>query len=369
MARLNVLSANGRVGWLLRFVLAIILGLFGCWKQREGLLPPLGNLNEMPLLQIADATGVPEIASAAFPLASSEDTVFFFDSRLNQLFRSRLDGTALAPVGRSGEGPGEYTRILGLLLENDGLYVLDARRKVICLDAAGGLVWEEKISSDLTGLIGKRGDVFYFSERRMDGSGRFTSGLTEWSRSKGARVLYERPIVTAQGYAFYEGKMIKGGGVFFLAEPAFAIIGDTLVVSASDKYEFDLLDLDGQVRQRCAFEAPEPEQVKDAKAFDPSETLKNYAIARIMPWQRGFLAVSNYRLNGKPRVDRFSGTGELLSSHILPFEFNPPSKDIVIQGDYLFFIDREQTGFRVYRYDGHTCDPLPQRLDGKSPFL
>ncbi|HDT13019.1 MAG TPA: hypothetical protein ENO03_01545 [Candidatus Aminicenantes bacterium] len=275
----------------------------------------------------------------------------FFDSRLNQLFRSRLDGTDLLPVGRSGEGPGEYTRVLGLLLENDRIYVLDARRKVICLDAAGGLVWEEKVDSDLTGLIGKRGDVFYFSERILDDSGRFTLGMTEWSRSEGPRILCERPIVIAQGNAVYEGKMIRGGGLFFLAEPAFAVIGDALVVSASDKYEFDLLDFDGQVRQGYAFEAPEPDQVKDAQALDPSEILKNYAIARIMPWRDGFLAVSNYRLNGKPRVDRFSAAGELVSSHYLPFEFDPPSKNIVIRGDHFFVIDREETGFRVYRYD------------------
>ncbi len=333
-------------------LLAILaFSLFGCRKNGGRILPPLEDLNELPLLQVADATGVPDIAAAAFPLASSIDTVFFFDSRLNQLFKSRLDGTTLVPVGRSGEGPGEYTRVLGLLLEHDRLFVLDARRKVMCLDTAGGLVWEEKAPSDLTGLIGKRGDVFYFSERRMDVSGRFTLGLTEWSRAKGSRSLCERTIVTAKGYAIYEGKRIKGGGIFFLAEPTFAVIGDTFVVSASDKYEFDLMDFDGQLRQRCAFEAPEPDQIKDAEAFDPSETLKNNAIARIMPWQGGFLAVSNYRLNGKPRVDRFSATGELLSSHILPFEFNPPSKDIVIQGDRLFYIDREETGFRVFQYD------------------
>lgn len=342
--------SSRRLKTILFFVI-ITIGLFGCREHGGKPLPPLKGLKELTLLRVADATGVPEIASAAFPLASSKDGVFFFDSRLKQLFRSRLDGTALVPVGRSGEGPGEYTWVLGLLLENDRLYVLDAHRKIMALNAEGDLVWEEKITSDLSGLIGKKGDNFYFSERKMDGSGRFTLGLTEWSRSNGSRILYERPIVTARGYAFYEGKMIKGGGIFFLAEPAFAVIGDTLVVSASDKYEFDLLDFDGQVRQRHAFEAPGPDQVTNTKAFDSSETLKNYAIARIMPWQKGFLAVSNYRLNGKPRIDWFSATGELISSHILPFEFNPPSKDFVIQGDYLFSIDREESGFRVFRYD------------------
>ena len=334
---------------ILVFALAAI-SLFGCQGRRGKTLPALEGLKELTLLQVADATAVPEIASAGFPLVSSEDQVFFFDHRLNQLFKSRLDGTGLFPVGRSGEGPGEYTRVLGLLLEDDDLYVLDARRKIICLDFTGDLVWEERVPSDLTGLIGKRGDVFYFSERRMDGSGRFQLGLREWSRAKEARLLCERPIVTAQGYALYEGKLIKGGGIFFLAEPAFALVGDALAVAASDRYEFELLDLDGKARQKRAFEAPEPDQAADAKAFESSESVKNYAIARILPWPGGFWAVSNYHLNGKPRIDRFSAAGELVSSHILPLEFNPPSRDIVIQGEYLFFIDRDETGFRVFRF-------------------
>ncbi len=33
------------------------------------------------------------------------------------------------------------------------------------------------------------------------------------------------------------------------------------------------------------------------------------------------------------------------------FEFDPPSKDIVIQEDLLFSIDREETGFRAYRFE------------------
>jgi 6-bladed beta-propeller len=333
------------------FFALVAISLFGCQRHRGKTLPVLEGLKELALLQVADATAVAEIASAGFPLVSSEDQVFFFDPRLNQLFKSRLDGRGIVPVGRSGEGPGEYTRVLGLLLEDDNLYVLDARRKIICLDYVGDLVWEDKVPSDLAGLIGKRGDVFYFSERRMDGSGRFMLGLREWSRAKEARLLFERPIVTAQGYARYQGKLIKGGGIFFLAEPAFALIGDALAVAASDRYEFELLDLDGNARQKRVFEAPEPDQAASAKAFESSESVKNYAIARIIPWREGFWAISNYHLNGKPRIDRFSAAGELVSSHLLPLEFNPPSRDIVIQGEYVFFIDRDETGFRVFRFD------------------
>ncbi len=330
--------------------LVIVFTLFlGCPKHRGAELPPMEGLEDLPLLQVADFTKTPEIASAGYPIVSSEDEVFFFDSRSRQLFKSDLDRPKLRPVGRPGEGPGEYSMVMGLLLEKERLYVLDARRRIIRMDTAGQLVWEEKFTYDFTGLVGKKGDAFYLAELRTQEDGRFLLGLTEWTRDKGARLLCEKPIVTARGYALYEGKRIEGGGIFFLANPAFAMIKNALVASASARYEFDISDLDGIILQTRVYGAPAPELTEDMKKFDSSKDLGNYAIAKILPLERGFLAVSNYYLNGKPRIDRYSPSGELISSHILPFEFDPPSKDVVIQGEYLFYIDRELPGFRVFR--------------------
>jgi len=323
---------------------------FGCHKHRENKLPPIESLKELELLQVADFTTTPEIASAAFPIVSSGDVTFFFDYQSKQLFKSSLDRQNIIPVGRSGEGPGEYTQILGLLLEKESLYVLDSRRKVICMDMSGQLIWEEKFTPDFTGLIGKRGDAFYFTEMRMNESGQFLLGLTEWTRAEGARVISEKPIVTARGYAIYDGKLIEGGGIFFLANPAYALIRNALVISASSKYEFDILDFDGNIAQTHAFEAPDPELTEGMKTFNSSGSLKNYAVAKIMPLDRDILIVSNYYLKGKPRIDRFSASGVLISSNVLPFEFAPPSKDIVIQGQYLFYIDRDLPGFRAFRF-------------------
>jgi len=331
------------------FLVIVTTLFFGCPKHRGTALPPIEGLGELPLHQVADFTKTPELASAGYPIVSSEDEVFFFDIRLRQLFKSDLDRPMLRPVGSPGEGPGEYTRIMGLLLEKDHLYVLDARRKIICMDTAGKLVWEEKIPYDFTGLVGKNGDAFYLAERRAQDDGQFMLGLTEWTRDKGARLLCEKPIVTARGYALYEGKLIEGGGIFFLANPVFAMIKNALVVSASVKYEFDISDLDGIILQTRLYGAPAPELTEAMKKSDSSMDLGNYAIAKILPLERGFLAVSNYYLEGKPRIDRYSPSGDLISSHILPFEFNPPSKDVVIQGEYLFYIDTQLTGFQVFR--------------------
>lgn len=324
--------------------------IFGCQRHRVKALPPIEDLEELALLQVADFTKTSKLASAAFPIVSSGDETFFFDFRLKQLFKTDLDPQKIISVGRSGEGPGEYTRILGLLLEDKNLYVLDARRKVICMDTAGNLVWEEKFTPDFNGVIGKRGDVFYFTEMKTHENGLFMLGLAEWTRANGARPICEKPIVTAQGYAIYEGKRIEGGGIFFLANPAFAMIRNTLVVSASDKYEFDILDFNGNITLMHAFKAPDPELTEKMKGFNSSENLRNYAIAKIMPLNGDFLIVSNYYIKGRPRIDRFSPSGKLVSSHILPFEFDPPSKDIVIQGEYLFYIDRDYPGFQVFRF-------------------
>jgi hypothetical protein len=334
---------------VLYFSIIVSICFFGCQKHREKTLPAIEGLEELAFLQVADFTKMPEIVSPAYAIASSGNEIFFFDFRSKQLFRSDLDEQRILPVGRSGEGPGEYTRVLGLLLNKEHLYILDARRKIICMDTAGKLVWEEEFTQNFTGLVGKNGDAFYLAEMRTTGDGQFLLGLTEWTRDKGARLLCEKPIVTGRGYALYEGKLIEGGGIFFLANPVFAMIKNALVVSASAKYEFDISDLDGNISQTRVYGAPAPELTEDMKKLDSSQGLGNYAIAKILPLERGFLAVSNYYLKGKPRIDRFSPSGDLISSHILPFEFDPPSKDVVIQGEYLFYIDADLPGFQVFR--------------------
>jgi hypothetical protein len=265
-------------------LLVFVSTLFsGCPKHQGAALPPMEGLEELPLLQVADFTKKPEIASAGYPIVSSEDEVFFFDIRLRQLFKSELDRPKLRPVGSFGEGPGEYTRVLGLLLEKEHLYVLDARRKIICMDTAGNLVWEEEFTHNFTGLVGKNGGAFYLAEMRMTEDGQFLLGLTEWARDKRARLLCEKPIVTARGYALYEGKLIEGGGIFFLANPVFAMIKNALVVSASAKYAFDISDLDGNISQARVYGAPAPELTEGMKKFDSSKDLGNYAIAKILP--------------------------------------------------------------------------------------
>lgn len=342
MGRYRIVAAS--------FLVIVSTLLCGCQRRRGGgTLPPIEGLGELALRQVADFTKMPELASMALPLVRLGNTIYFYDSRLNQLFRSDLDTRRIIPVGRPGEGPGEYTAILGLHLEGNDLYVLDARRKVICMDTAGQLIWEEGVTESFRAIIGKKGDAFYFTEMRVQENAQHMLGLIEWTRAQGSRLLCERPIVTGRGDAIYEGKRIKGGGIFYLANPAFALIKNTLVASASEKYEFDILDLDGNVTQTRAFRTPVPELTEVMKRLDPSGSLKNYAIAKILPLDEGFLAVSNYYLKSRPRVDRFSPSGNLVSSHILPFEFDPHSKDIIVQGDCLFYLDRDNPGFRVFQ--------------------
>jgi len=334
------------------FLVTFSLLFVGCQKHAEKNLPPIENLDELELFQVADFTEITEIASAAIPAISSEDEIFFFDSRLKQLFKSDLSNRKVIPIGRYGEGPGEYTGIIGLLLENDHLYFLDVHRKIVCLDTEGHLIWEGKFTPNFTGIIGKKGEAFYFTETKPDEDGHFMMGLNEWTRAQGPRMLCEKPIVTVQGNAMVYGKVVKGGGFLFLANPAFAYIGNVFAVSASNKYEFDILDLDGNRTDTYTFKAPDPDTTEMMKKFN----IKNYAIAKILSLNEDLLIVSNYHREGKPRIDRFSLSGDLLSSHVLPLDFNPPYKDVVIQSGYLVYMDRDYPGFKVFQLSHQALD-------------
>ena len=341
---------------VLSFLVVFSLFFVGCQKHAEKNLPPIEDLDELELSQVADFTEITEIASAAIPVISSEDKIFFFDSRLKQLFKSDLSNRKLVPLGRYGEGPGEYTGIMGLLLENDQLYFLDGHRKIVCLDTEGHLIWEEKFTPNFTGIIGKKGEAFYFTEIKTDEYRHFIMGLNEWTRAQGSRLLCEKPIVTVQGNAMVDGKIVKGGGFFFLANPAFAHIGNILAVSASNRYEFEILDLDGNTTQTYTFKAPAPDATEMMKKLKSAESIKNYAIAKILSLNEELLIVSHYYREGKPRIDRFSLSGDLLSSHILPLDFNPPYKDVIIQSGYLVYMDRDHPGFKVFQLSHKDID-------------
>ncbi len=338
--------------YVFSFIMIVSLCFVGCQKHAEKILPPIENLDELALFPVADFTEITEIASAAIPVISPEDEVFFFDSRMKQLFKSDLSSRKVIPIGRYGEGPGEYTGILGLFLENDNLFFLDSHRKIVCLDKEGHLIWEEKFTPNFTGIIGKKGEAFYFTEIKTDEDGHFMMGLNEWTRAQKPRLLCEKPIVTVQGNATVYGKVVKGGGFLFLANPAFAHIGNVLAVSASNKYEFDILDLDGNITHTYTFKAPDPDATEMMKKFN----IKNYAIAKILSLNEELLIVSNYHREGKPRIDRFSLSGDLLSSYVLPFDFNPPYKDVVIQGGYLVYMDRDHPGFKVFQLSHQDTD-------------
>jgi len=341
---------------VISFLIIFSICFVGCQKHVEKKLPLIENLDELELFPVADFTEITEIASSAIPAISSEDEIFFFDSRLKQLFKSDLSNRKLVPLGRYGEGPGEYTGIMGLLLENDNLYFLDGHRKIVCLDTEGHLIWEEKFTPNFTGMIGKKGEAFYFTEVKTDEHGHFMMGLNEWTRAQGNRLLCEKPIVTVQGNAMVDGKIVKGGGFFFLANPAFAHIGNVLAVSASNKYEFEILDLDGNITHTYTFKAPDPDATEMMKKLKSAESVKNYAIAKILFLNEELLIVSHYYLEDKPRIDRFSLSGDLLSSHILPLDFNPPYKDVVMQGDYLVYMDRDHPGFKVFQFSHQGLD-------------
>ncbi len=343
-------TAVVRAGGALCVIAIAFVGFSGCRARQDRALPPIGGLDDLPLVEVADFTQRPELASAASAIATDGDRVFFFDSRLKQLFRSSLVAPKIVPVGRSGEGPGEYAGIRGLILEDGRLYALDAARKMIAMDANGGLIWEEKTSAECIGLVGKTEEAFFFAEMRFDADGRPMLALTAWTRGQGSRLLCEKPIVSARGYAIYKGKLIEGGGIFFLANPAYATHPDGFLAAAAETYQFEMLDRQGKARRALAFRAPDPEVPEEWKGYSSAQALRNYAIAKFLPFDDGFYVLSNYHRDGKTRIDGFTRRGDLSSSHLLPLPFQPPAKDVFIQGHLLFYCDQDESGFRAFRW-------------------
>ncbi len=146
-----------------------------------------------------------------------------------------------------------------------------------------------------------------------------------------------------------EGQVQEGGGIFFLAFPAFAVTRSGLVVSAGSSYQIELLDFEGEIITTIHKKAPKPIITESIKKYVWVENLKNMAVSRILSFDDDLLIISNYFRENKPRVDRFSRAGKLKKSYLLPLEFDYPAKTVTIQNDLLIYIDREQSGFKAYR--------------------
>jgi hypothetical protein len=107
-------------------------------------LPEIEALPELPLTLVRDFTDVEDIASPTLPVITGEGTLFFYDYKLKQLYRTHLDSRKFEPIGRFGEGPEEYDLISDIYLAKGLIYLLDSKGKILCYDMKGTFRWEDR---------------------------------------------------------------------------------------------------------------------------------------------------------------------------------------------------------------------------------
>lgn len=87
------------------------------------------------------------------------------------------------------------------------------------MNSKGGLLWEDKLPFGFTRILGKSGQILFFTERlHPDDSDKnlsFRQGISRWRRKSEPELILSRPIVTARGRAIYKGKVYEGGGFFY----------------------------------------------------------------------------------------------------------------------------------------------------------
>ena len=132
-------------------------------------LPPIESLKELPVEMAADFLNHDEIASPAMPVIAKDGTIFFYDSKLKQVFKTHLDNHKLLSIGKQGEGPKEYIDVRDMLIDGKYLYIIDAKQKLLCFGLDGSYQWEKRTDTQYNNLIAKKGDAFYLDRSLSPG--------------------------------------------------------------------------------------------------------------------------------------------------------------------------------------------------------
>ena len=266
----------------------------------------------------------------------------------HQLRFHDANGRFIEAVGRRGKGPGEFDW-LGKVLRTDGdslinwdpnnarLSVFDSSGRLVRsvpLRSGQGVSFPEPIGRASDGsLIGRTG-----SRSNPVGAFRFTAYYVRY----GPDLMPLDTIIERPGNDFFTqpcGMGMCGYGPPFARSTSAAFYRDRLYVGTADRYEIEVIDLDGRVirsirdarpfRQLSSAEAARQRDVFLSSAGDPerrAELEKVYALMRVpeaMPAYRdlrvdrsGSLWVEEYRVTDDeaPRWTVFDSAGRVLGT-------------------------------------------------------
>ena len=323
-------------------------------------LPPIESLTELPVEMAADFLDHDEIASPAMPVIAKDGTIFFYDSKLKQVFKTHLDNHTLLPISRQGEGPKEYIDVRDMLIDGKYIYIIDAKQKLLCFDIDGIYQWEKRTDTRYDNLLAKRGDAFYLVGTSYDRSDFFNKSLFKWVEGQKRSLVSQLPQLYAKVEAMTPGhkKIENAVGIFLFARPVFCVCKDKdmIITAANNQYQFNILNTNGGKIKTITINAPPPEDNKYQKKFKELFKDKPYAISDIFCEPPHIIIISNYFRDDKPRVDFFSMEGMLKKSFLMPVNMNPETiifnrrgRLAEIVNGFLLYIDLDEVGFRVYR--------------------
>ncbi len=323
-----------------RKILILILASFMvafCGKK----LPPLENLKELDLQPVADFTSREDVGRVSDADITDDGKLVFFDARKGL---EVVEGDSLRTIGGFGQGPGEYTYITSLWVEGGKIYTLHVEDKIIVYSLDGKVLWQRRLPADLDRIVGEIGDRLllsgtFFSEKGGKGD------LYLWGKDAPLTEILQLPVAT---FSQRRGKRIE---IFIISRPVYALIGDRIFASASPSYQFSFYDLKGRKLKTVKFKAPAPtvpilRKIKNARNVEPFSVL--YAAA----CGGKLCLITGYYRKNHPRFDVFTSQGEYLRSYILPLKYEYIGYRFKIRKGYLFYINPDDTGFRVYRLPG-----------------
>jgi hypothetical protein len=99
-------------------------------------------------------------------IMTDENKIFIFDQSLNGIFVFDKDGKFLYPIKKVGVGPGEYTQLMNVCLDEKNKQLIlfpDSPRKIYYMDYSGNLLREKNVSSYYRDVICSENDIYTIS--------------------------------------------------------------------------------------------------------------------------------------------------------------------------------------------------------------
>jgi hypothetical protein len=346
---------------LLVFYLLLFLAMLSTPYRSDAQekFPGKNTLKELPVELVLDFYENENVAGASMPVLSEKGDIFFYDGKLNQLLRTHLDDQKVIPISRIGDGPKEYGGgIHSLIVQDNFLYVLDYKYKLLCFTLKGEFKWEEPTRGVYLDIVGKYGDSFFLSRYGVDDIHAQSVSLIQWTKTdSGAekKKLLALPMQVIRTDAIFDGKVVKGAGIYTLSKPVFSLYKDELIGAAGTEYKLDFFDFKGKPKRSIRVEAPSPEPSKMLKKMNATPE-NTYTVMDVFSNDSYIIVVSSYFKEDKPRIDFFSPGGKLVKSYVLPFpvdsqsRFKYKTRNATFAFNYLLYTNWRESGFRIYRY-------------------